>query len=270
MTTPAVTPKSWSSIVGDNYSQPIKTIDAKTSSSNTSQIKATKTEIPTSKQKQTQEVFTNKTPPKNENPFTEVHYSPTKKANLQQKYHNKTSNTQPKSSLTHQGSIARGPKEISKAAIEAIRFSQKSVNCIYTDENGRDQPLDHLKDRMSKGFNKEYALEVVKMPDGTLTSYDNRRLYLAKKILQDNADYKIWINVHPAGHNAPIGKLRSAQNTFKTNFNHPFGEGEGETKAVAEGTWGQLIALRVAGDYNSSAYKHTPFGYDKPPRVNTQ
>ena len=278
MTTSALTPNSWSNIVGDHYSQPNKnkTIskDAATSTTNTYQIKATKTDIPTSKQKQTQEVFTssaqNTTPAKSENPFTEVHYSPNKKANLQRKYPNKNSSAQPKPSQVSQNQGGWNPQKISKAAIEAIRFSQKSVNSVFTDENGRDQPLSELEGLMKQGFKKKYALEVVKMPDGNLTSYDNRRLYLAKKILNDNPDYKIWVNVHDANDEAPKGKSNFEQQQFYKNWGWSFGKGQGETKAVNNGSWGQLVALRVAGDFNSAAYIHTPFGYNNPPRVNTQ
>lgn len=266
---------SWSSIVGDHHTnRMMNTPINKTNNINNIQPKPSSNLLETTPAQQDkakkvfEETHAPTAQPKEEKPFTAPRYSKEKKANLQNKY---KAQATPNTHTVASPQIANGKlQQISQVAIEAIRFSQCSINCIFKDKNGRDQPLEDLKALMLKGFDKNYALEVVEMPDGTLTSYDNRRLHLAKQILKTTPAYTIWVKVHKHNDLAPENTREYAQNLFKKDWGHAFGTGEGETQAVLPDTWGQLIAIRVAGDYNSNSYKYTPFGYTKNPRVNTQ
>lgn len=110
-----------------------------------------------------------------------------------------------------------------------ILFSQQTVSDFNKGEKC-DYPLDMLVDALFVEFKKDLAftnegcLDVVDNGDGTFTSIDNRRLFIAKKIGLIDSRFGIWIKVHPANQELTEGQAKRFQGAK---------------------TWGQAAANRV-------------------------
>jgi len=95
-----------------------------------------------------------------------------------------------------------------------IRLSQSSVN--------RAKVLEYTDDMAANGWRGD-PVDVVRMPDGRLTTFDNKRVVSA-----NNAGINVQARVHGFDDAFPTGRL-------------PSGKGD------PPGTWGQAINDRIAG-----------------------
>lgn len=84
------------------------------------------------------------------------------------------------------------PITIDNETVKNIRFSQVTV--APTLSTG--QSLDELvRDILENGWDLNCPLQVVVMPDGGFTSFDNRRLYALKTIIENNPKIEVKANI---------------------------------------------------------------------------
>lgn len=137
--------------------------------------------------------------------------------------------------------------------MKKIRFSQRTVNNIMTSN----ETLFAFQERLRiEGFKKEGAIIIVLMPDGTFTSYDNRRLLCALIVAEKCRDFKIFVE-EKSHEDIPDSKMLDynryvftqewhyvfhlADNVKQKNGNSKWGICNG----VSAGTWGELVQLRI-------------------------
>lgn len=177
------------------------------------------------------------------------------------------------------------PKEewIGQDEIKNLKFSQCSISATSMHPSGRGEwTIGELEDAMRKKFNKEGALHIVKMPPlngsttETYTSIDNRRLHCAKQIAEKNPDYKIYVVKHEyndrlagdeRGRLTKIWKsFREAQkaDTYRSRPKRLSSEIRDplEADGIQTSTWGEMVRVRIASDYNSQAFRYNPNGYE--------
>lgn len=116
-----------------------------------------------------------------------------------------------------------------------IRFSQTSVN-------GAGKIITSMKKSGWKGD----SIDVVKMPDGKLTTIDNTRLLAAQTV-----GIKAKVVIHSFNEKIPDRVTKDRLTTKK-----------GRPK-----TWGEAVKLRIEKQ-NSSYRKNNPNGSKKPNKVN--
>lgn len=71
--------------------------------------------------------------------------------------------------------------------VENIRYSQRTIS-----ETTRDgTPLEELERNIKiHGWDENHPIQIVRMPDGKLTSFDNRRLFALKKIARERQSHE--------------------------------------------------------------------------------
>lgn len=115
-----------------------------------------------------------------------------------------------------------------KDVAKDILFSQTTIS-DFNKGKTTDYPLDYLADSMFVEYRKDIdykndgVLDIVDNGDGTFTSLDNRRLFIAKKIGEVDRFYGIWIKVH-------------SRTEELASFN--------KRRFYAE-TWGEAVDIRV-------------------------
>jgi hypothetical protein len=178
----------------------------------------------------------------------------------------------------------RKPITIDNKTVNRIRFSQVTIApTLSTGES-----LDELvRDILKNGWNPHYPLQIVLMPDGGFTSFDNRRLYALKTILAKDPSAKIKITVilRPCNAHADgqmIGRSRSGINKMDPNertsvvneimscqYNH----------AIKGNTFGGCIDSRMHGiepskrrllGINREYLEANPYGFTKMPTIWTE
>ncbi|MBQ0528513.1 VENN motif pre-toxin domain-containing protein [Providencia rettgeri] len=128
-----------------------------------------------------------------------------------------------------------------------IRFSQNTVSYNKTElGTGVKYNYDDLVSSMKKDGWKGAPVDVVKMPDGKMTSIDNTRINAAR-----DADIKVEANLRSFDE-----KLTAAESA---RFSDP-------RKGFEPKTWGEAITGRI--DKQSGGFsKNNPYGSNEPPRV---
>lgn len=137
------------------------------------------------------------------------------------------------------------PKTLEGEALLETRFSQRSVSARLDSgtplfkivDDNRPSLYDCLR---KEGWKKgEKPLIVVEMPDG-LTSFDNRRLAVAKTIIKDvSHSLAVPVEAHYYHERAPRSLLTRAQNVV-SKFEDP-------SNSIPLDSYGEAIACRVAG-----------------------
>ena len=112
-----------------------------------------------------------------------------------------------------QGTSKQNWSLISGKAILDIRYSQDSIN----DHTSDGLTLDELVESMKKSWKN--FITVVEMPDSKLVSLDNRRLYVAKKVVL-NFDDEFEIKIQKVHHQdkAPKSLLSGISKEYKKNI----------------------------------------------------
>lgn len=153
-------------------------------------------------------------------------------------------------------------KSISGQAILDLRYSQDSIDSETSDGIDLQELIQRMKDE-KRGWKKGTALTVVRMPDGQLTSMDNRRLYAAKKVTEEKPVFEIKIFIYNHDDKAPKKMLTGVITEYKiarrlNNINEL-------AQGILEETYGHCAKLRMHtrnGDLNSGN-----FGYTNPPII---
>ncbi len=139
-------------------------------------------------------------------------------------------------------------KKISLLNPDEIRFSQTTVSYKKIDrKTGKKFTYDDLVDNMKKDGWKGDPVDVVKMPDGKVTSIDNTRILAARE-----AGIDVQATVRQAG-----DKLSPAEARRFTD----------RKKGFEPETWGEAISGRVSKQKPKSFPKENPSGSITPPRV---
>ena len=143
-----------------------------------------------------------------------------------------------------------GVKNIKTSSLnpDDIRFSQNTVSYNKIDrKTGKKFTYDDLVDNMKKDGWKGDPVDVVKMPDGKITSMDNTRILAARE-----AGVEVQATVRQAS-----DKLNPAEIDR-------FGKPE---KGFNPETWGEAISGRINKQKPKSFPKENPSGSITPPRV---
>lgn len=138
---------------------------------------------------------------------------------------------------------AKGASSVTFHAADDIRFSQNSFSFNKTDrDTGKNYTYDDLVQSMRTNGWKGDPVDVVKMPDGKLTSMDNTRIAAAREA---GIDVKASVRGFDDPLTPAIQEARGWQ-----NFN----------------TWGEAITGRInkqSGGFSTS----NPYGSTEPPRI---
>ncbi|MCH9625335.1 MAG: hypothetical protein S4CHLAM123_05060 [Chlamydiales bacterium] len=126
--------------------------------------------------------------------------------------------------------------------IKPIRYSQYSID----NKTQEGMELSELFQNMSaNGWKKETSIAVVVMPDGKLTSLDNRRLYTAKKIINTfpEKEFKIKITEWKADTTVPKRLLQTIIHNYAVGgqLHSP----DQLPPSIQVGTYAQAILLRA-------------------------
>lgn len=116
---------------------------------------------------------------------------------------------------------SKGARAVEKFAPDAIRFSQKSVNKATTEK--------YITSMSQHGW-KGDPIDVVHMPDGGLTTLDNRRLVAARQ-----TGTPVHANVH--AHDAPFPPERVPEGPSNLR----------DRQGNVPDTYGQAVHSRIAG-----------------------
>ena len=143
---------------------------------------------------------------------------------------------------TKSAADATVPKPTTHAA-QDIRFSQNTVS--YQKRDGL--TYDNIVQSMNKNGWKGDPVDVVKMPDGRLTSIDNTRIRAARETGTD-------VSANVRDFNAPLTSEEMGRFTRR-----------GETPS----TWGEAITLRINGQSGKFGVNN-PNGLDSLPRITGQ
>lgn len=126
-----------------------------------------------------------------------------------------------------------------------VRFSQTSVSYNKVDRAGNNYTYDNLVASMrEKGWQGD-PIDVVRMPDGHLTSMDNTRVRAAREA-------GIKVEARERGYNDPV--TEPEQQRFAVKGKKP-------------DTWGQAIELRVGKQSPKRFGKETPYGSHELPKL---
>jgi len=145
----------------------------------------------------------------------------------------------------------KGGKNLTKTSSlnpNDIRFSQTTVSYNKIDrKTGKKFTYDDLVDSMKKDGWKGDPVDVVKMPDGKITSMDNTRILAARE-----AGIDVQATVRNAG-----DKLSPAEVERFTDLD----------KGFHPETWGDAISGRINKQKPKRFPKENPSGSITPPRV---
>ncbi|WP_338110803.1 DUF6862 domain-containing protein [Rosenbergiella australiborealis] len=124
-----------------------------------------------------------------------------------------------------------------------IRFSQNTVSFNKTDrDTGTKYTYDNLVSSMKKSGWKGDPIDVIKMPDGKMTSMDNTRINAAR-----DAGIRVEANVR--------------------NFNDPLPKDMVDSGRFGSATtWGEAITERI-NNQSGSFSKNNPYGTTNSPRM---
>ncbi|MGF6512640.1 RHS repeat-associated protein [Pseudomonas sp. BT76 TE3572] len=126
-----------------------------------------------------------------------------------------------------------------------VRFSQTTVSYNKIDNNGNSYNYDDLVSSMrAKGWQGD-PIDVVRMPDGQLTSMDNTRVRAAREA-------GIKVEARERGYNDLV--TDSEQQRFAVKGKKP-------------DSWGEAIELRVGKQSPKRFGKETPYGSHEPPKL---
>jgi filamentous hemagglutinin len=134
----------------------------------------------------------------------------------------------------------------SSFAANEIRFSQSSVSFNKTDRvTGQSYTYeDHVTNMRSNGWNGD-PIDVVRMPDGKLTSMDNTRIAAAREAGID---------------------VQATERSFNEVLTPEIQNARGWTRYS---TWGEAITARINSQSNNFG-KINPYGSLLPPRIKGQ
>ncbi|WP_167686177.1 ShlB/FhaC/HecB family hemolysin secretion/activation protein [Rahnella sp. CJA17(1/100)] len=138
---------------------------------------------------------------------------------------------------------AKGAGSVTFHAADDIRFSQNSFSFNKTDrDTGKNYTYDDLVQSMRTNGWKGDPVDVVKMPDGKLTSMDNTRIAAAR---ESGIDVKASVRGFDDPLTPAIQEARGWQ-----NFN----------------TWGEAITGRI-NKQSGGGSTSNPYGSTEPPRI---
>ena len=142
-----------------------------------------------------------------------------------------------------------------------IRFSQTSISDMTKDGIDLDDLIDTLA---QKGWDKgKAALTVIKMPDGKLTSLDNRRLYCIQKCVAEKRP-RLEVPVHIYSYQAMAKEtyLKEISMQVKTSKNNE----NLKEHAFPNESWGYCIWTRMRV-FNKQALDASDYGFTTLPEV---
>lgn len=150
-------------------------------------------------------------------------------------------------------------------SILKICFSQDSIDS----KTRQGMTLDQLKESMaSKGWLKGSQITVIKMPDNTLVSADNRRLYAAKKVAEQSRQFTITLNLYHYADMAPSKFVKGIESEYKKARNIERAvqiDSMDLPSSIQLGTYGYAMVLRI--NTRNGELKNSHFGYEKYPIV---
>lgn len=151
-------------------------------------------------------------------------------------------------------------KKISGADILKLRFSQDSIKSETMEGMKLPDLIQNMKD---KGWKKGTTITVIRMPDNTLVSLDNRRLYAAKQVASEKDNFTIQIQQFNHFDSAPKkmldGVIKEYTRERQASTIHMVPE------EISPNTYGHLAKLRIHarnGELNSPN-----FGYEADPII---
>jgi hypothetical protein len=77
-----------------------------------------------------------------------------------------------------------------------LRWSQPTVSCCLSDKNTSIEALSRELANPKKGWKKGSTILAVRMPDGCLVSYDNRRLTASVLAVLINSEFTVPVEIH--------------------------------------------------------------------------
>jgi hypothetical protein len=139
------------------------------------------------------------------------------------------------------------PIQVDPDFMEKIRYSQRTVSNIMTSNESLVKFQEKLK---REGFKEDGAIIVVKMPDGMYTSFDNRRLYCARKVAKVVKDFKIFVQIKHYDDCPDEESLDYHRSVYYDTRKYFYCYGNDITRyglygGVSSGTWGELIQARI-------------------------
>jgi hypothetical protein len=150
-----------------------------------------------------------------------------------------------------------------------LRFSQQTIDSalsnkttfLFVNPINNKQPtlFDILR---TEGWNQklENKIDVVLMPDGEYTTFDNRRVAVAKTINELSHSIEVLVNPHHHSTNAPSKFLNRVSQLQLPN---PVGE-------VKQGTYGHAVTSRIQLSANNrKVSKNEQYGFNEYPIVIT-
>ncbi len=144
------------------------------------------------------------------------------------------------------GRVGKVGRLLNRSSIDphAIRFSQENIG--KTTRDG--MPIPDLIENMRKHGWKGDPIDVVRMPDGSLTSLDNRRLFAARE-----AGINVEANIRGFGEILPADRAAKLTN---------------RRTGISPRTWGEAISIRI-GNQPRGFGRQNPYGSHTNPRIRT-
>lgn len=137
------------------------------------------------------------------------------------------------------------PQEASSVPAADVRFSQSSVSFGKVDRaTGQSFTYDDLVNSMGASGWRGDAVDVVRMPDGRMTSIDNTRIRAAREV---------GIDVQ--------ANIRDFDSSLTASEVGRFTKG-----SQIPSTWGDAVTIRI-NSQTGSFVKNNPYGADVLPRV---
>jgi hypothetical protein len=169
-----------------------------------------------------------------------------------------------------------------------IRYSQRSIDDCLSDRTSLDDFGSKILSA-EEGWNKAHPLEIVQMPDKTYTSFDNRRLYVLKKlIVRDQGRLKelgVNAHVHQYSDIADDRTMGQIKNRIKEMQTQDTSRVEGEVNLmmkqypqITPNTFGYLVLYRMHGlnsversflEHKGCMKADDPYGFRNLPLVMT-
>lgn len=147
-----------------------------------------------------------------------------------------------------------------------VRFSQDKISPYTTSRKGEPGiSLNDLKDRISKGWNGP-SLQCVRMPDGIITSMDNRRLYVCQKIASEKPDFEMPITLfsHKFYAKWKVNSIKGHRDDYEGDSQY-IKRADCTEHGLYRGSWGEAVYLRMSGGDKFNSTK--PYGFENPPKV---
>lgn len=152
--------------------------------------------------------------------------------------------------------------QIGVLEILKIRFSQDSIASVE----------DLYASILENGFIQNYPLDVVQMPDGLYTTLDNRRLYVAQKIVSKNDKFKIPVIVHLCSEKCPFSRYQPIRSNFEGLLEREKENDRNrwyiELPGIMNKTWGHAVILRMLNSWNlndPTSILESPYGFNALP-----